>query len=142
MFSKILLAVDGSHAALEAARAAGALAQKFGAEVIVLHVYQVPTVYSPLAGSIALPQVPDNIKHIQEAIVERAGKELEQQGVAFTSLCETGHPVDKIVSIAEAQSADVIVMGSRGRSQWKSLLLGSVADGVLHHAHCPVLIVR
>src|SRR5262249_12494358 len=52
------------------------------------------------------------------------------------------HPVDAIIEVAQDIEADLIVLGSHGLSGWKALLLGSVSDGVLHHAPCPVLIVR
>lgn len=53
-----------------------------------------------------------------------------------------GHPVAKITEIATEIAADLILMGSRGLGAWKRFLLGSVSEGVLHHASCPVLIVR
>ncbi len=55
---------------------------------------------------------------------------------------ETGKPASRIVEVAKNWSADLIVMGSHGRGKVQGLLLGSVSEGVLHHAPCPVLVVR
>ncbi len=70
------------------------------------------------------------------------GKVLGEAGVTYATLRETGHPVDTIADVADREKCDLIVMGSRGTTAWKALLLGSVSDGVVRHAHLPVLIVR
>ena len=67
---------------------------------------------------------------------------LDAEPTDYSCRREIGHPVDRIVSVAKDEKSDLIVMGSRGLGGWNSYLLGSVSDGVLHHAHCPVLIVR
>jgi nucleotide-binding universal stress UspA family protein len=53
-----------------------------------------------------------------------------------------GETPEQIVEVAKTSNADLIVMGTRGMTEWKSLLLGGVANKVLHHAICPVLLVR
>jgi len=53
-----------------------------------------------------------------------------------------GTPESRIVETAEEMRADVIIVGSHGYNRWERLLLGSVSDSVVHHAHCSVLIVR
>ena len=62
--------------------------------------------------------------------------------VVYEARREPGHPSEEIVTVADSVGADLIVLGRRGLSEWKALMLGSVSDGVLHPAHCPVLIVR
>ena len=63
-------------------------------------------------------------------------------GVRYRGRCEGGHAAEQIVRIACDEDVDLIVVGSRGLSEWKALLLGGVSDQVAHHAHCSVLIVR
>ena len=53
-----------------------------------------------------------------------------------------GDTPEQIVGVAQEVHADLIVMGTRGMTEWKSLLLGGVANKVIHHATCPVLLVR
>lgn len=53
-----------------------------------------------------------------------------------------GDTAEQIVEVAEASNAGLIVVGTRGTTEWKSLLLGGVANKVVHHATCPVLLVR
>jgi nucleotide-binding universal stress UspA family protein len=142
MFTKILLATDGSDPALEAAKVVAELAKKFGAQVIVFNAHEIPVAYFTHVGPVSLEQAIPQVEEMQKAILQRTGEVLEAAGVSYLPLHELGHPVDKIVSTAQREHADVIVMGSRGHSAWKSLLLGSVSDGVLHHAHCPVLVSR
>ena len=68
-------------------------------------------------------------------------RQLASQGVLVTSLLIQGYPVEKILAEAARIPADVIVMGSHGRSLLRHLVVGSVTDGVLRKAMCPVLIV-
>ena len=147
MFTKILLCTDGSNHALEAARATVELAQKFGSEVVLLNVFNpaivpVPFVGLPEASVFTATNMGCYAEQVQEEIETATGKVLAEGGVGYRARRELGHPVDRIVSIAQDEKADLIVMGSRGMGAWQSYLLGSVSDGVIHHAHCPVLIIK
>ena len=64
------------------------------------------------------------------------------KNVAITSDVLFGSPEGRIIETAEEMAADLIVIGSHGYKRWERLLLGSVSDSVVHHAHCSVLIVR
>lgn len=146
MFSKILVCSDGSACALKAMQAGAEIANSFKAQVTLLYVTE------PALGS--LPYVgPFEATYCTEeeiAEADRRQKEsvqlsmgvLNNAGVSFTTRCEFGHPVDMITHIAQEERSDLIVMGTRGLGGFERLLLGSVSDGVLHHAHCPVLVVR
>ena len=74
--------------------------------------------------------------------MQETGAVFEKAGIPYRSRRELGHPVDRIVRTADDEQADLIVMGSRGIGGFERLLLGSVSEGVLRHAHCPVLTVR
>ncbi len=141
MFSKILLATDGSEGALKAASVTAEIARQFGAEVIVLHVY---TPISQLVPAYALAGVdPDmDIGKVQDAVLGGTCRGLDWPGIGYVTRREIGSPAEHIVSMAEREQADLIIVGSRGLGGVKSLFLGSVSDRVTHHAHCPVLIVR
>ena len=137
----ILVASDGSECALRAARMAATLAQKFDARLVLLTVYTPLTQLFP-AYAIASMDLDAPIRAVQDAVIGCSGHVIAEAGVAYDARREVGSPAEHIVGVAEAERADLIVLGSRGLSGVKSLLLGSVSDRVVHHAHCPVLVVR
>jgi nucleotide-binding universal stress UspA family protein len=146
MFKRILIASDGSDYALKAAQAAGEIAQKFGASLLLLSVFNPPPTVAPFAGGLQPPIDPELIarygEETQDAIERQTGSVLEKLGVAYEARREVGHPAERIIGVAGRENVDLIVMGSRGLSGLQSFLLGSISDRVLHHAHCPVLIVK
>ena len=148
MFSKILICSDGSEGALTAARMGARIAQKFHSAVLLIHTYAPAITAYPAfeAGGWELPIVQEEIDACTEAarviLEERTGKIFQEAGVPYESLLERGHPVEVITRVARQRGADLIVMGSRGLNAVPSFLMGSASEGVLHHAHCPVLIAR
>ncbi|MFO7274611.1 MAG: universal stress protein [Bacillota bacterium] len=144
---KILLATDGSESSLAAARIAGQLASlQKDAQVIVLYVAHVPRAYYAVDefGNKVTPEVP------MDVLIRRTGEPILRKTVAALGLPESqvvtevqvGEPAEEIVDYARLEQVDLIVMGSRGLSPIKELLLGSVSDKVLRTAPCPVLIAR
>jgi nucleotide-binding universal stress UspA family protein len=138
---KFLVPVDGSDGSVRAVLFASTMAKKFQAKVTLLHV--VPS----LVGMIAGPESFVNIdtRPYEESgrrILEKAAKILEFSGLTVETRLEHGQPVDTIVRLAKNEGFDLIILGNRGLSPVRSLLLGSVSNGVSHHAKCPVLIVR
>jgi nucleotide-binding universal stress UspA family protein len=147
---RVLVPVDfsaGSKAALEyAAR----LAERFGAVVEVLHVWEAPVYFGPGMGE-AYIQAPNEAGVPLSAFVrDRAAKEMDEliaeiQGrssAAMHGRIEMGDISDTIVSIARSDRHDLIVMGTHGRSGFSRVLMGSVAEKVVRRAPCPVLTVR
>ncbi len=147
MFSKILLCADGSEPALNAAYAAAEIARQFGSHVALVSVFDPPVITNPYIGFTEAPLLTaidgDCFAEETHRAIERdTGKILEDSVIAYTCRRELGHPVDRIVSTAQDMQTDLIILGSRGLRGFERLLLGSVSEGVLRHAHCPVLIVR
>ncbi|HQU17145.1 MAG: hypothetical protein B7Z66_14725 [Chromatiales bacterium 21-64-14] len=140
-YRNILIALDfapGADAVLERARD---LSERHGARLVLLHVVE----YVPPLDLAYDPVVPMGVD-IENQLVERAQAELEgrvaRQGLAGAEVhVEVGSPKREIVHFAEQCGADLIVVGTHGR-HGLSLLLGSTANGVLHHAPCDVLAVR
>ena len=135
---KILVPVDGSDASARAAKFAADAARHDGAIVTVLHVYDAPAVAA--MGLVALS--PTDVKKAQHSLAEGAfAKATAALGdVNAETRTELGNPVHVIVSLAKEY--DQIVMGSRGLSTVKELLMGSVSHSVMMLAPCPVTIVR
>ena len=115
-----------------------------------IHVVSVVDMAVPLGFDIYSGYLPDTAE-IEKAAREHADKviagTLEKlkavfPGVPITTDVLFGSPDSRIVETAEEMAVDMIVLGSHGYSRWERLLLGSVSDSVVHHAHCSVLIVR
>ncbi len=144
---KVLLATDGSEEAAQAARAAVRLAALSGSELHVVHVGQVPTgLYPPGdaagGGAAELEKVEGAIEQQARRRLDREVEKIREQGgeVAEAHLRMGG--ADEIVAVSEELGADLVVVGSRGLSDMKRMVLGSVSESVVRHAHCPVLVVR
>ena len=146
MFHKILLCSDGSDCALDAARVGAVLARHLGAEVLALQICEAPMPILTQAGpgSMLLGKAVSDQYVTKQAQLhqERMQSLFAEADVCCQVLQETGHPVEGIVRVAERETADLIVLGSRGLHGIKEFFLGSVSSGVLHHAPCSVLIVR
>lgn len=138
----VLIAYDGSECARAAIHAAGRILKNRNAVVGCVWC-QVPTNYY-VAGAIA-PAMPDLSQELEESAFEtaREGVQLaDQAGFAATARTICSAPSwSGIVELAEDVDASVIVLGARGLSALKSMLLGSTSNAVLHHADRPVLII-
>jgi len=147
-FKRLLVAVDGSDNASRAARVAIALAEKFNAELIVCHAIQTPF-YSFTQDGLAVPTdvLKDYIAAAREdatIMVDKLVQLAQASHVKAVSLIQenTFSVVEAIVNLAESRGVDLIVIGTRGRTGFKKLLMGSVSSGVMNHAQCSVLVVR
>ncbi len=138
-FRKILLAVDGSPNSRLAVRHAINMARCSGGHVVLLHCQsEIPS----LVGGSARAALLEEIHKEAEAMLAIFREDLREEGVNFSMLLVHGKPHDAIVRAAEEENCDVIVMGSRGLSDFEGMLVGSVAHRVLSLAHVPVLISR
>ena len=137
MFQKILVPVDGSEHSGRTLPAAVDLAKRYGAEAIVLHVREHGRSWATDADF----SPPEQAKAIvDEAVARFRGEGLTASGEVRDA--PVGEAPRVIVDAAENNGVELIVMGNRGMTQWRSLLLGSVAHKILEHANCAVLLVR
>jgi nucleotide-binding universal stress UspA family protein len=139
---KILVAVDGSQAALGAVRHALQLVREGLHADIVLATVQEPTYVYELV----LPPSADVLERLTGAIGTRALAAAEamlgQAGVSWTREIGSGEVVPTLVEIAERHGCAKILMGARGLGAVRGALLGSVSQGILHKARVPVTIVK
>lgn len=136
-YKRILFATDFSPASEAALKYATSLARDSGATLLILHVEELPTPYA--GGEMLLPQpeYPNpEIKKMLEAVVP------PDKSVKYEHHLVLGVPADDIVRTAEEQSADLIVIGTHGRTGLKRVLMGSVAEAVMRRASCPVLTLK
>ena len=142
MFSHILLASDGSECALKAAETAATVATMFASRLTVLNVFKPVPYIGAFEAPIAPGLEPKYVAEIQDEAIRSVSRLLEGRDILFDCRTEIGYPSEEIVRAADEEHCDLIIMGNRGLSGIKSLVLGSVSDQVTHHAHCPVLIVK
>lgn len=136
---RVLLATDLSAASGGATDEAFSLARRLGAALLVVSVIDPRSLRLPGdRWSERVDQVRERRESAAKQLVERGRRE----GVAVTFLVWEGDPGEAIVEAAEAEGADLILVGSHGRGGVGRALLGSVSDYVVRHATCPVLVVR
>ncbi len=138
MFEKILLALDGSEHASKAIEATKALAKLSAAQVRVVHVREFG--FAGRAGQVDLEDKADAQKIVDQAVSELAAASIEATGIVRGAL--HGHVASEILDEEEEAGANVIVMGSRGSSDLRGLIVGSTTHKVLHLGTSPVLVVR
>jgi nucleotide-binding universal stress UspA family protein len=143
---KILVAVDGSDPSFNASTYAIDLAKKNDAELILLYIVS-PVPYSQFEyaniGRMKEIETIEKEKAQQEVVDKVKQKATEKKVSVKTDVLIKYTPVVKeIVEYAEKKKVDMIVIGSRGMTGFKKLLLGSVASGVVKYSHCPVLVVK
>ncbi|MBI5838906.1 MAG: universal stress protein [Chloroflexi bacterium] len=140
MFKKVLLAVDGSEHALNAARMAANLTRNMKSEEL-----RIVVAYDPIPPYFGEPTfqhaVNARLKEAQEILKKAVDVVGTVPAKIHTELIE-GDSAEAIINIAETRQSDVIVMGSRGLGMLAGLVLGSTSQKVVSHAPCPVLIVR
>ena len=144
---KVLLATDGSDGSLHAARVLGELlAGRPESQVTVIYVAHIPRSFNLTDefGNKITPEVPIDImiRRSADPILKRTLAALSLPEVSVNVEVQVGEPAEEIVDLARLEGYDLVVVGSRGLSPVKEILLGSVSNRILHTAPCPVLVVR
>lgn len=135
---KILVAYDGSEPADKAFEWAVDLALKYQASLHVVAIARPPDVGDDVETEAAI----ENAQRHYQSVLGRLQHRGRAQDVHAKYSVVVGHPAEKIITQAERDEADLIVIGHRGKSMLERLRLGSVSKQVLHYAHCAVLVVR
>lgn len=147
---RILVAVDGSRPSIDASSQAIDLAKSLNAELIALYVVSPDVRYDFLEDTIT-PRLPGALKDVIMIAMQRGEKHLDKVRqkakdknfkVKTDVVIGISSVVKEIVDYAEKNRINIIVVGSRGLSGLKKMLLGSVASGVVTYAHCPVLVTK
>lgn len=133
----IVLATDGSKYSALAANRAIAFAQSYGGELKVLSVVDVPTEFYAEA-----PQAVDDLVKKAKEYVAKIKQQAEAAGIKAEAFVGEADAHEAITKLARDEKADMIVLGSHGRTGMRRLLMGSVAEKVIGYATCPVLVVK
>jgi nucleotide-binding universal stress UspA family protein len=147
IFSKILVAIDGSDASMDAADYAIFISKQHNAELLyALHVIHPADVdlFGPTGETSAgaAYYTIDMNKEAQEYLDKVKDKASEKNIQVKTEIIASTNIAGGIVDYAEDKDVDLIVIGTRGKSVFKKILLGSVASKVVTYAHCPVMVVK
>jgi nucleotide-binding universal stress UspA family protein len=113
------------------------------ARLTLVHAYQVPAVFMPLAGlAPEMPVLMEDARELAHAALDPLADELRAAGREVDIVGREGNPANVISELTQSDDVDLVVMGTRGLSKFKQVLLGSTAERVVQHAGCPVLTVR
>ncbi|MCK5322626.1 MAG: universal stress protein [Desulfobulbaceae bacterium] len=136
---KILLPLDGSDHSMHAAKYTVELAKLTDAEVVLAHCFGgIPK----LLGEDGLHELIGELTKESNEILEPFVWLFHDKGIKYRKRVVRGRIADAVVTLAEEENVDLIVIGSRGLSNVERILLGSVTTRVVQMAHCPVLVMR
>lgn len=137
--TKIMVPVDGSEHAMHAARYSLGLVEKFQCSVVLLHCHKA---YPSYLGEPYFQQVVDKTLRQANELLEPYRQLFKEAEIDFQELLFE-EPAGKIIpQVAETEAVDLILIGSKGKSDLEGLILGSVTHQVIQLSHCPVLVVR
>ena len=144
-FSKILVAADGSEASNHAVDYGIEIARKYNSDLTALHVILSDVTLFGSVPPAHMNEIKNETQKYLDKIREKYYKSNDNNNKQIqlrTELITSASAVGGILGFAEKENIDLIVIGTRGRSGFKKLLLGSVASGVVTYAHCPVLVIK
>jgi universal stress protein A len=143
LFHRIVVPTDFSGCSEEAWALTRGIAGAVGSEIVLVHVFVEPPSYGEpsLPVNSAWQVIESALKWVEEEL-EKWADAAREKGISVRTLVRTGSPYQEIVDLATDERADLVAMGTHGRSGVSRLLLGSVADRVIRLAPCPVLTVR
>ncbi len=141
MLSKILVPVDGSQNSLRALDHAIYLAKKIDAHITAMNVIEnPPTVY--VESQKLLNDLLAKFRAESAKILDNCKQIAEKSDVKIETIIAEGDAASSIVGYAHKEGFDTIIIGMRGLGRFKEMVLGSISNKVLHHAKCPVMIVK
>lgn len=139
---KILVPTDFGTGSDHALAYAVELAKAIGAEVAVMHAYEIPMIGFPDGALVATPELATRLSEGAQTGLRKTTEPFVSSGVTITSVLKQGPTWRTIIDTATELGAGMIVMGTHGRHGLPRALLGSVAEKVVRSAHCPVLTVH
>lgn len=141
MIKKILLPTDGSEHAEKTVQYAIELAKSVGASVDVVYAYQ-PAGSLRRRAAMLLEEYKKAMEEDAKEIVTEVAERLKAEGITVSAAVVEGPPAEAILRAIDELEPDMVVMGSRGAGGFANMLLGGVAEKVIHYSPKPVLIVK
>jgi len=145
-FRHILVPLDGSSLAERAIPLATAMAEKFGSDILLLRVLDIPKPTPPTSHlEVTIGWVREARAQAHEeaqSYLDAQQQEVYRQGIKVRALIRDRSPAEDILQVASNEKIDLIVMSAHGQGGLARWTFGSVADKVARHSPCPVLLVR
>jgi nucleotide-binding universal stress UspA family protein len=138
----ILVPIDFSPNADAVLEWAAHLAEEHKSRLVLLHAYHLPVDFQQLEGAYLPPDFWTQVKNDAGQNLERYAAPLRERGLTVETVIREGYPASVIEDEAAERNVDLLVIGTRGHTGLKHLLLGSVAERVVQKAPCPVLTVK
>jgi nucleotide-binding universal stress UspA family protein len=142
MFHKVLVATGGSPWSDNAVEYAIGLAKDYGLELVILHVIADTPPYFIAEAGTSMDQILEGNEEAGRHIVAEAAQWAAEAGVEFDTELAWGRVAEVICRVAAERECDLIVVGSRGLTGFKRLMLGSISNAVAAKAPCPVLVIK
>ena len=137
----ILVAIDGSQPSLNAVKTAAEIARGIGAKLEIVYV-SAPNLLPPNVYADVVARLEAEEKKYAQETLKKAATEAASFNVTIDSINVIGEPAESVAELAERPDVGMVVVGSRGRGAVTRVLLGSVADRLVHICKKPVLVVR
>jgi nucleotide-binding universal stress UspA family protein len=145
-FSRILVGIDGSESSLNASEYAIEMAKKDGAQVIALSIKSLPLSSYGLAAPQDEAKLSNEDKEMHgiKELLDKVDQNAKRNNIQVKKeIINSQMSIEAaIVEYAESEDVDLIVIGTRGTSDIKNILLGNIASGVVKYAACPVMVVK
>ena len=142
MFHKVLVATGGSPWSEKAVRYATELAKDYDLRLVILHVITDTPPYFIAEAGASVDQVLESSEEAGRGILAEAVQRADEVGIEYETELAWGRVPEVICRVAEERGCDLIVVGSRGLTGFKRLMLGSISNAVAAKAPCPVLVVK
>ena len=138
----IVVGVDGSESSIDATRAAVDLARARSAKLYIVTVVRPPEGWWGIVGSPPTAEaLGDSLSDAQRDVLDRALRAVDLTDLDYETQEEIGEPSSRLIDTCSRVDADLLVVGRRGAGLFRRMVVGSVANHVVHDAPCPVLVV-
>ncbi|MGI9648597.1 MAG: universal stress protein [Acidimicrobiia bacterium] len=138
----IVSATDGSEQSLRAANVAAAVARTNDAKLYIVTVVRPPEGWWGIVGAPPPAESLGNaLADAQRVVLEKTAEAIDLSGVRYETVEEVGDPANQLAAFADAKDADLLVIGQRGAGLVERIMVGSVADRLVHISHTPVMVV-
>jgi nucleotide-binding universal stress UspA family protein len=141
VFTNILIAIDGSEASQRALARAVDEAKVWNAKLHVLYVVETG-LFSSLPSDNTVEIMYRVLEKEGTTVLDRAKKYAAEKGITVTTHIKQGHAGSEVIALADQENADLIIVGSHGKSQADRLLIGSVSTFVVSHSKVTTMVVR